>query len=56
MQVIDFSGRVVDELELGKQLKGDHEVNWNTGNLEQGVYHLRMKNAQGLYKQVVIAR
>jgi flagellar hook assembly protein FlgD len=56
VQVVDFSGRVVDELELGDQPAGEHLVNWDTRTLEQGVYYLRMKGAQGVYRRVVIAR
>jgi flagellar hook assembly protein FlgD len=56
MQVIDISGRVVSELELGKQKAGEHMVTWDTSVLEQGVYHLRMKDSQAVYKQVVISR
>jgi hypothetical protein len=56
IQVIDFSGRVVQQLELGRQQSGEHLTGWNTGNLEQGVYYLRLKDTQGVYQQVVITR
>ena len=56
IQVLDFSGHVVEELELGNQTAGEHQKNWNTETVKQGVYHLRMKNMQGMHKQVVITR
>jgi M6 family metalloprotease-like protein len=56
IQVIDFAGRVVDELEQGTQKAGEHVVSWDTGALDQGVYHIRLKNSQSVYKQVVITR
>ena len=55
IQVIDFSGRVVQELELGNQKAGQHLEPWNTETLKQGVYHLRMRGSQ-ISKQVVITR
>lgn len=56
MQVIDYTGRVVDELNLGDQTKGEHQVNWDTNTLKQGVYFLKMKYSPSVYKQVVITR
>jgi hypothetical protein len=56
IQVVDYTGRVVDELDLGQRQSGTHQESWNTGNPEQGVYYLKMKNTKIGYKQVVITR
>ncbi len=56
LQVIDYTGRVIDELSLGDQTKGNHTITWDTNTLKQGVYFLRMKNSPSVYKQVVITR
>jgi hypothetical protein len=56
IQIIDFSGRIVNELNLGKQPSGEHVAIWDTSTIDQGVYYLRFKNSQSVYKQVVIAR
>ena len=54
IQVIDFTGRVVGELELGKQTAGEHQADWDTKALKQGVYYLRIKDSANVNKQVVI--
>lgn len=56
IQVIDFTGRVVEEMKLGNQFQGEHLVDWNTESLDQGVYSLKLKNTQAIYKKVVIIR
>jgi flagellar hook assembly protein FlgD len=56
IQILDFSGRVVEELSFGLQLAGEHTAQWNPMFLEQGVYYLRIKYSRGAYKKVVIAR
>jgi hypothetical protein len=56
IQVIDFTGRLMEELNLGNQAAGEHRKTWNTEYLAQGVYFLRLKGAQGVYQQVVITR
>ena len=55
IQVIDFSGRVAQELELGNQKAGQHLEPWNAETLKQGVYHLKMRGSQ-ISRQVFIIR
>jgi hypothetical protein len=56
VQIVDYSGRIVDELDLGKQTRGEHVTKWDTRMLNKGVYHLRLKNAPSAYQQVIITR
>ncbi|MCX6227320.1 MAG: T9SS type A sorting domain-containing protein [Bacteroidia bacterium] len=56
IQIIDHAGRIVEEMELGAQTRGEHLADWFTGTLEQGSYFLRLKNSQSVYKLMVIGR
>jgi len=56
IQIVDYSGRIVNELDLGRQIRGEHVAKWDTRMLNKGVYHLRLKNAPSAYQQVIITR
>ncbi len=56
IQVLDNAGRVVRELDFGKQTEGRHQYQWDTSDIAEGVYVLRIKNQRGIMKKVVIAR
>ncbi len=55
-RIIDISGKVVDELQLGKQEKGVHLVDWNASSLVSGTYFIQLKDAPNVYKKVFVAR
>ncbi len=56
IQVVDYSGRIVNELDLGSQTAGDHQMAWDTTTLGRGIYYLKMKNSPTIYQKVVIVR
>jgi len=56
IEVIDFSGRVVDELALGNQKAGEHLNLWNTETLEPGIYYLRMKGIPVVFTKAVVSK
>ena len=56
IQVVDSAGRIVDEMALGKKQAGKHQASWDTSKYDHGSYILRMKNYQGVMKQVVLAK
>lgn len=56
IQVLDNVGRVVKELDFGKQPEGRHQYQWDTSDIAEGVYVLRIKNLRGIMKQVVLVR
>ena len=56
IQVIDYTGRVVGEFDQGRQQAGAHQFSWDTWNLEQGVYYLRIKDSDIGYRKVVVTR
>jgi endo-beta-N-acetylglucosaminidase D len=47
LSVYDISGRVVQELENGEMLQGDHSVQWNTESLPAGLYVYRLECSEG---------
>lgn len=56
IQVVDYLGRVVKELESGTQNAGEHSLSWDTGALVQGIYYLRLKNTPAGFAKMVISR
>jgi hypothetical protein len=56
IQVMDYSGRLVDELQQGKRVKGEYTMDWDTRQMKPGVYFLRLKDVPGIFKQIVITR
>lgn len=56
IQIVDYSGRIVDELNMGKQQAGNHLAMWDTRTLEQGSYFVRMKHEKSVYKKMLIIR
>jgi flagellar hook assembly protein FlgD len=56
IRVLDLTGRVVDELQLGKQEEGVHLADWDAGSLNPGTYCIQMNNATKVYKKVFIVR
>ena len=56
IQVLDFSGRVINELNPGNQEIGENQINWDTRSLSGGVYYLKMKNSNSVYQKVVVVK
>ena len=56
IRVIDLTGRVIDELQLGKQEVGKHLADWNGSSLDPGTYCLQLNNAPKAFKKVFIVR
>ena len=48
--MIDFSGKVIGEKDLGRQKSGDHSEDWKIGSYKPGVYFIKMKNIQSINK------
>ena len=40
----DINGRLIQTLINGKQMAGDHQVDWNTGNFPRGLYFYTLKS------------
>jgi len=53
IQVIDFSGRIVDELIRGTRKAGEYQERWNTETLNPGVYFLRIQVKQVITKRLL---
>jgi len=56
IEVMDYSGRIMDELELGIKKAGQYVTEWDTRKQPPGVYFIRLKNAPSVYKKVIISR
>jgi len=56
IQVIDHAGKLVQEINLGKQPMGRHQYEWNVNMLQQGAYYLYLKDTKANRIQVIIAR
>ncbi|MDD4032070.1 MAG: T9SS type A sorting domain-containing protein [Bacteroidales bacterium] len=54
IQVIDYTGRVIQELDAGRQTMGEHQMEFDTHSLGLGIYFLRLKNSQLASKQMVV--
>ena len=53
----DMTGRLVYVLYRGQNRKGKYEFDWNSGNLENGVYYLRIQTDKGMVsKKIMISR
>jgi hypothetical protein len=54
IEVIDFTGRMVRELDLENRKAGDYLEPWNTETLEPGLYHVRIRGTKASKQLVII--
>jgi hypothetical protein len=57
ISLFDMTGKLVFVLYRGQNRKGIYEFDWNAGNLQNGVYYLRIQTPDGLVsKKIMISR
>lgn len=57
ISLFDMTGKLVYVLLRGQKRKGKYEFDWNSGNLKNGVYYIRIQTPDGLVsKKIMISR
>ncbi|MEZ4828589.1 MAG: T9SS type A sorting domain-containing protein [Bacteroidia bacterium] len=56
VEVFDFSGRKVATLFQGFQIQGSHEVNFEAGNLSDGMYLATVKTSNGMTTRKMVLK
>jgi len=56
ISVSDMSGRIIDVIAKSKMNAGTHQLEWNTSNLDKGVYLLQLQSAAGVEAQKLVVQ
>jgi len=54
LTVIDLTGKEIQHLISGKLTSGKHQIEWNAGGLNEGIYFIRLKTNVGSIVQKVV--